>query len=72
VLLKRSADGNTIDGGLDGAAQNGLVGNSSSGTFLPPVAIDGVVELAPLGRRDGWTSLPDVFGRRSAVSPRAA
>jgi len=40
VLPKRSADGNTIDGGLGGVAQNGLVGDSSLGTFLLSVAID--------------------------------
>jgi hypothetical protein len=43
VLPKRSADGNTIDGGLGVAAQDGLVGDSSSSAFLLTVAIDGGV-----------------------------
>jgi len=42
-LFQRSADRNTIDGGLDGAAHNGLVRDSSSGAFLVSVAIDGGV-----------------------------
>ena len=43
VSPQRSADGNTIDGGLGGAAQDGLVGDSSSGAFLLSVAINGGV-----------------------------
>ena len=40
MLLEPSADGNTIDGGLGGAAQESLVGDSSSDAFLVSVAID--------------------------------
>jgi len=43
VLPERSADGNTIDGGLGGAAQDGLVGDASSSAFLLSVAIYGGV-----------------------------
>ena len=43
VLAERSADGNTIDGGLGGAAQGCLVRDSSSGAFCLAVANDGGV-----------------------------
>ena len=72
MLPQRSADGNTIDGGLGGAAQVGLVGDSSSSSFLLTVTIDGGVKLAALDRRDGLPSLPDVLGRGASVAPWAS
>ena len=72
MLLQCSADGNTIDGGLGGAAQKGLVGDSSSGTFLLSVTMDGSVELSALGRCNGLACLPDLFGGRFSVLPGTA
>ncbi len=70
MLLQRSADGNTVDGGLSGVAQEGLVGDSSLGKLLLSVAIDGCLYVTAL---DGghMTLPPRVFGRGPSVSPGA-
>ena len=54
---------------LGGTAQEGLVGDSSSGALLLSVSIDSGVSRASFGRRHWLASLPSLLWCRSSMSP---